>query len=83
MGKFLAYINAFNFADEYLRADGNCYSRKFGYPKCRLTDYLSVKRAIDDDSFANSFGFGIRQEITAAFSKFIFDRIINFIGNDN
>ena len=71
MSEFLADINAFNLTDKNLCFLRNCYACKSSDCNRLLTNDLSVKCAVDDDSLSNLLCFFIVKEVAATSLKFL------------
>ena len=83
MGKLLGKLYAFNLAYKNFSSLGNLYACKRSDFLCALSYYFSIERAVYDNGFSYLIQFVALKQIAAAYGKFLFYLVINFIGNDN
>ena len=83
MSKLFAELYALNLANEDLSAFGYGYTGKFCNFCGRLTNYFSIKGAVDDDCLTNFFGLSRIQEVTTTGSKLSLNSVINAFKHDN
>ena len=79
VGELLGEVNAVDFADKYLRALGNGYARKLCDSESRLTDYLGVECAVDDNCLSDLLGLLGVKEIAAARRELCLDCVIDIL----
>ncbi len=83
MCELFGKLYACDFANQNFCRFGYGYARKLCNFVCRLTDDFRIQCAVDNNGLSDLFEFVFFQEITAACSKFLFDRLINLVEHDN
>ena len=83
VGELLGEVNALDFADKYLCALGNGYSRKLCDSESRLTDYLGVECAVYKNGLSDLLGLLRVKEVASASRELCLDCVIDILMNYN
>ena len=83
VGELLGELDALDFADEYLRALRNGYSRKLCDSESRLTDYLGVECAVYKNGLSDFLGLLGVEEVASASRKLRLDCVVDILMNYN
>ena len=80
--EFFRKLDAFDLADEYLRALRHLDSGEGSDREGALSDDFGVQRAVDDDRLSDLFELAALEEVAAAAREFILDRGVDLFVND-